>query len=138
MLNEPCPSCGSPDILECQIRVTAEQIQMGWECRDCGRAATWTTRPDTDASHTVERRIVDVMPLHAITTLYGERGLRERLATETARLADYKGRRKVKHALQLAGRLHSLDQRQREPFVNHYADLRIMPTRRRNLLVTSV
>lgn len=118
-LNEPCPSCGSPDILECEIRVSAEQIEMSWECRDCGHAATWTTRPDANAGHTVERRIVDVMPLHAITTLYGERGLRERLATETARLGDPAGRRKVKQALQLAGRLHSLDRRQREPYVNH-------------------
>ena len=59
------------------------------------------------------------MPLHAITALYGERGLRERFATETARLGDPTGRRKIKQALQLAGRLHALDHRQREPFVNH-------------------
>ena len=59
------------------------------------------------------------MPLHAITALYGERGLRERFATETARLGDRVDRRKIKQALQLAGRLHALDHRQREPFVNH-------------------
>ncbi len=53
----------------------------------------------------IERRIVEHMPLHAITALYGERGLRERFATETARLCDSAGRRKVKQALQLAGRL---------------------------------
>ncbi len=47
------------------------------------------------------------MPLHAITTLYGEHGLRERFALETARLADPAARRKVKQALQLAGRLHA-------------------------------
>src|SRR6202042_3803659 len=29
------------------------------------------------------------------------------------------GRRKIKQALQLAGRLHAIDHRQREPFVNH-------------------
>jgi hypothetical protein len=119
MIGEPCPSCGSPDITECEIRIGAEQIQMGWECRDCDHSATWKTPTDTGEGHTVERRIVDVMPLHAITALYGERGLRERFATETTRLGTPGDRRKVKQALQLAGRLHSLDHRQREPYVNH-------------------
>lgn len=118
-LDEQCPSCGSPDILECGIRVNAGQVQLSWECRDCGHATTWTTSVEAHAGHAVERRIVAVMPLHAITTIYGERGLRERLATETGRLVESAGRRKVKQALQLAGRLHSLDQRQREPYVNH-------------------
>jgi hypothetical protein len=119
MIGEPCPTCGSPDILECELRIAADQIQMGWECRDCGHSATWTTPTDVGEGHAVERRIVDVMPLHAITALYGERGLRERFATETARLGDTAGRRKVKQALQLAGKLHALDHRQREPYVNH-------------------
>lgn len=119
MIGEPCPMCGSPDILECELRIGVGQIRMGWECRDCGHSATWKTDIDTDDGHVVERRIVERMPLHAITALYGERGLRERLATETARLADTAGRRKVKQALQLAGRLHALDHRQREPYVNH-------------------
>ncbi|WP_300614414.1 HD domain-containing protein [Trebonia sp.] len=119
MIGEPCPACGSPDILECELRIGADQFQMGWECRDCGYSAIWKTSTDAEAGHTIERRIVDVMPLHAITALYGERGLRERFATETARLGDSAGRRKVKQALQLASRLHALDHRQREPFVNH-------------------
>lgn len=119
VIGEPCPTCGSPDILECELRIAANQIQMGWECRDCGHSVTWTTPTDVDAGHAVERRIVDVMPLHAITALYGERGLRERFATETARFGDMAGRRKVKQALQLAGKLHALDHRQREPYVNH-------------------
>jgi hypothetical protein len=119
MIGEPCPSCGSPEILECELRIGAGQIQMGWECRDCGHSMTWKTPTDADEGHLVERRIVDVMPLHAITALYGERGLRERFATETGQLGDAFGRRKVKQALQLAGRLHSLDHRQREPYVNH-------------------
>jgi hypothetical protein len=118
-IGEPCPVCGSPDILECELRIGADKIQMGWECRECGHSTTWTARPDTDEGHVIERRIVEQMPLHAITALYGERGLRERFATETARLGDPAGRRKIKQALQLAGRLHSLDHRQREPFVNH-------------------
>jgi HD domain len=118
-LGEPCPVCGSPDILECELRIGADKIQMGWECRECGHSATWTARPDTDEGHVIERRIVEHMPLHAITALYGERGLRERFATETARLGDPPGRRKIKQALQLAGRLHALDHRQREPYLNH-------------------
>ena len=118
-IGEPCPVCGSPDILECQLRIGADKIEMGWECAECGHSVTWTARPDTDEGHIIERRIVEHMPLHAITALYGERGLRERFATETARLCDPSGRRKVKQALQLAGRLHALDHRQREPFVNH-------------------
>jgi hypothetical protein len=119
LIGEPCPVCGSPDILECQLRISADKIEMGWECGDCGHSVTWTARTDTDEGHVIERRIVEHMPLHAITSLYGERGLRERFATETARFGDSAGRRKIKQALQLAGRLHALDHRQREPYVNH-------------------
>jgi hypothetical protein len=119
LIGEPCPVCGSPDILECQLRIGADKIEMSWECGDCGHSVTWTARTDTDEGHVIERRIVEHMPLHAITSLYGERGLRERFATETARLGDPAGRRKTKQALQLAGRLHALDHRQREPYVNH-------------------
>lgn len=119
VIGEPCPTCGSPDITECRLRIGAEHIQMGWECRDCGHASTWKISADADEGHTIERRIVDVMPLHAITALYGERGLRERFATETGRIGDPSGRRRIKQALQLAGRLHALDHRQREPYLNH-------------------
>jgi hypothetical protein len=44
--DEPCPACGLQDITEYEIRI-ASQIRMGWECRDCGHAATWTVRPGT-------------------------------------------------------------------------------------------
>jgi hypothetical protein len=118
-IDEPCRSCGSWEILDCEIRVGAGQIRMGWECRDCGHVASWVTRPEEYASHAVERRILAVMPLHAISTLYGEKGLRERFALETAGLAEAAGRRRVKQALQLASRLHAIDHRQREPYVNH-------------------
>jgi hypothetical protein len=118
MIGEPCPKCGSPDILECELRIGVGRIKMGWECRACGHSATWTTDADDDG-HVVERRIVEQMPLHAITAIYGERGLRERLAAETARFDDGAGRRKIKQALQLAGRLHAMDHRQREPYLNH-------------------
>jgi hypothetical protein len=58
------------------------------------------------------------MPLHAITTLHGEAGLRERLAIEVESFpaAD---RDRIMRALGLAARLHAHDRRQREPYINH-------------------
>jgi hypothetical protein len=58
------------------------------------------------------------MPLHAITTTYGEDGLRERFAQEIAVFGPA-DRRRLERALALAGRLHAADRRQREPYVNH-------------------
>src|SRR3569833_2234691 len=46
-------------------------------------------------------RMLMSMPLHAITEVYGEAGLRERLP------------------LELAARLHADDRRVREPYLNH-------------------
>src|SRR6516164_9055401 len=65
-----------------------------------------------------ERRLLATMPLHAITSVHGEAGLRERLLIETARLpaAD---RARIGDALTLAARLHARDLRQREPYLNH-------------------
>jgi hypothetical protein len=85
-----------------------------------------------------EQQILTVMPLHAISAVYGEQGLRARLAIETARLGDAPGQQKVSDALDLAGRLHSADRRQREPYVNHYADLLIMPISRGERLVAAL
>src|SRR5258708_32187213 len=67
---------------------------------------------------TAERRLLAQMPLHAITSVHGEPGLRERLAIETASFppAD---RDRVQQALALASRLHAADRRQREPYLNH-------------------
>lgn len=120
---EPCPSCGSWDITEYEIRVSIES-RMGWECRDCGHLATWTTQ----ASRADERHLLPVMPLHAITAVHGEQGLRDRFALETARFADPAARGQMKRALRLAARLHARDRRQHEPYVNHLlrVALRIM------------
>ena len=65
-----------------------------------------------------ERRLLAGMPLHAITSVHGEAGLRERLAMEIAGFpaADL-GR--ARNALALASRLHAADRRQREPYANH-------------------
>jgi HD domain len=64
------------------------------------------------------QRLLAAMPLHAITSTYGEAGLRERFAGEIASWppAD---RRKLERALDLASRLHAADRRDREPYVNH-------------------
>ncbi len=67
---------------------------------------------------TAARRLLATMPLHAITTTYGEDGLRERFAQEIAVFAET-DRKRLERALALAGRLHVADRRQREPYVNH-------------------
>ena len=64
-------------------------------------------------------RLVAVMPLHAVTAMYGEQGLRARFAAEIGRFPDLAGREQAARALQLAGDLHAGDRRQREPYVNH-------------------
>ena len=67
---------------------------------------------------TGERRLVATMPLHAITSAYGEEGLRARFATEIEAWPEADQRR-LNQALTLAGRLHAADRREREPYVNH-------------------
>ena len=58
------------------------------------------------------------MPLHAITEVYGEAGLRERFLLE---LETFPGpeREQLAEALDLASRLHAGDRRVREPYLNH-------------------
>jgi hypothetical protein len=65
-----------------------------------------------------ERRLLAGMPLHAITSVHGEAGLRERLAIEIAGFpaADLGW---VRDALALVSRLHAGDRRHREPYANH-------------------
>ena len=72
---------------------------------------TWKLGP-------AERRLLAGMPLHAITSVHGEAGLRERLLMEIAQFpaAD---RGWAQDALALASRLHAADRRQREPYANH-------------------
>jgi hypothetical protein len=64
------------------------------------------------------QRLLATMPLHAITSTYGEAGLRERFALEIAPLPDA-DRGRLERALDLASRLHAADLRDREPYVNH-------------------
>ncbi len=65
-----------------------------------------------------QRRLVATMPLHAITSTYGEEGLRERFAVE---IESFPGddQRRLNRALELAARLHAGDRREREPYLNH-------------------
>src|SRR6188768_2753007 len=63
-------------------------------------------------------RILLSMPLHAITEVYGEAGLRERFALELLELPPG-DRRQLEEALELAARLHADDRRVREPYLNH-------------------
>jgi len=63
-------------------------------------------------------RMLLSMPLHAITEVYGEAGLRDRFALELQEFppAD---RAQLEEALDLAARLHADDRRVREPYLNH-------------------
>jgi transcriptional regulator with XRE-family HTH domain len=63
--------------------------------------------------------LVSAMPLHVVTSMYGEQGLRARFAAEIARFPGQAGREEAGRALELAGRLHAEDRREREPYVNH-------------------
>jgi hypothetical protein len=65
-----------------------------------------------------QRRLLAMMPLHAITSTYGEAGLRDRFAVEIASWPD-PDRRRMERALDLAARLHAGDRRDTEPYVNH-------------------
>jgi (p)ppGpp synthase/HD superfamily hydrolase len=58
------------------------------------------------------------LPLHAITEVYGEEGLRQRFALEISRF-DEAEQVKLNRALALADRLHRDDRRVREPYLNH-------------------
>jgi hypothetical protein len=64
------------------------------------------------------QRLLATMPLHAITSTYGEAGLRDRFAAEIASWPS-SDQRRMEQALELAGRLHAADRRDREPYVNH-------------------
>lgn len=65
-----------------------------------------------------ERRLLAVMPLHAITSMHGEAGLRERLLMEIVRFSPADQGRAT-DALALASRLHVADRRQHEPYASH-------------------
>ncbi len=65
-----------------------------------------------------QRRLLATMPLHAITSAYGEEGLRGRFALEIASWPEA-DRARLERALDLATRLHAGDRRDAEPYANH-------------------
>jgi hypothetical protein len=65
-----------------------------------------------------QQRLLATMPLHTITSTYGEAGLRDRFAVEIASWPEA-DRRRLERALDLASRLHAGDRRDTEPYVNH-------------------
>jgi (p)ppGpp synthase/HD superfamily hydrolase len=62
--------------------------------------------------------LLKTMPLHAITEVYGEEGLRERFRLEVERF-DAAERPRLYDAFALAADLHRDDRRTREPYLNH-------------------
>ena len=82
-------------------------------------AADSTANPASDAASRLDaaqRRLLAQMPLHAITSVYGQAGLRERLLTE---IAQFPAAHRARAGGALALRLHAQDRRQREPYANH-------------------
>jgi hypothetical protein len=73
-------------------------------------AGTWLS--------TQQGRLLATMPLHAITVVYGEDGLRERLLIKADRFPGTQ-RDRIGAALALMSRLHERDRRQREPYSCH-------------------
>jgi (p)ppGpp synthase/HD superfamily hydrolase len=63
-------------------------------------------------------RMLLTMPLHAITEVYGEPGLRDRFALELETFPPAEARQ-LEDALALAADLHADDRRIREPYLNH-------------------
>jgi (p)ppGpp synthase/HD superfamily hydrolase len=63
-------------------------------------------------------RMLLSMPLHAITEVYGEAGLRDRFELELESFPA-REREQLERALTLAARLHADDRRVREPYLNH-------------------
>ncbi|WP_280262273.1 HD domain-containing protein [Nocardia wallacei] len=66
--------------------------------------------------NTVGAGILSVMPLHTISDVHGESGLRRRLELESEKLPEPE---RVGAALDLASDLHREDRYGREPYVNH-------------------
>src|ERR1700720_2327588 len=65
-----------------------------------------------------QQRLLATMPLHAITSTYGEAGLRDRFAAEIASWPEA-DRLRMERAWALPARLHADDRGAREPYVNH-------------------
>ena len=95
------------------------ELVRSWQAADRERRADGPGAAAAGPVGDADLQLVTVMPLHAVTAMYGEQGLRARFAAEMERFPDPAGREQAARALQLAGDLHAGDRRQREPYVNH-------------------
>ncbi|MFD0638661.1 HD domain-containing protein [Catenulispora yoronensis] len=66
----------------------------------------------------IERGHLQIMPIHAVTEVYGEDGLRELFRIEIEAFPE-SDRETLLRAERVASRLHAKDRRVREPYVNH-------------------
>jgi (p)ppGpp synthase/HD superfamily hydrolase len=66
----------------------------------------------------IERGHLKIMPIHAVTEVYGEDGLRALFEIESEVFPDAE-REVLLRAERVASRLHATDTRVREPYVNH-------------------
>ncbi|NUP49760.1 MAG: HD domain-containing protein [Catenulispora sp.] len=66
----------------------------------------------------IERGHLKIMPIHAVTEVYGEDGLRALFEIEIEAFPDA-DRETLLRAERVASRLHAKDKRVREPYVNH-------------------
>jgi (p)ppGpp synthase/HD superfamily hydrolase len=66
----------------------------------------------------IERGHLKIMPIHAVTEVYGEDGLRMLFDIESEAFPDAE-RLMLARAERVASRLHAEDRRVREPYVNH-------------------
>lgn len=67
----------------------------------------------------IERGQLKVMPIHAVTEVYGEAGLRVLFEIESEAAFPDEERATLMRAERVASRLHAPDKRVREPYVNH-------------------
>ena len=67
----------------------------------------------------IERGQLRVMPIHAVTEVYGEAGLRALFEVESEAAFPEAERGTLMRAERVASRLHAPDKRVREPYVNH-------------------
>ncbi|AGZ38504.1 HD domain-containing protein [Actinoplanes friuliensis] len=66
----------------------------------------------------IDQHLLRVMPLHAVTELYGEAGLLDRLSLELDRIPE-PHRATIADACAWAAELHAGQRRTREPYLNH-------------------
>ena len=85
----------------------------------------------------IERGQLKVMPIHAVTEVYGEAGLRALFEVESEAFPEDE-RATLMRAERVASRLHAEDKRVREPYVNHLLRVAIRIIRHYQVLDSEV